>query len=294
MDILSKIILGTVQFGLSYGINNHQGKPTYERVKEIFDFAFSKGIDLLDTAEIYGDSQVRIGTYHKGGENKFNVSTKFAPNRLDLPFDIEDRIKKDIEIIGVDSLESYMFHSYSDYISYYPTFRRGIIKLKDQGIINKVGVSLYTNEEIEQVIKDDTIDLIQLPFNLLDNSSQRKDVLQKAKLKGFDVHVRSVFLQGLFFKDIEGLNGNLIGLADPLIQLRLICNDSNIKINDLALHYVAQKEYIDKVLIGVENVCQLEVNLNSLKNIVPKTVLEQIDKIKVSNKFLLNPSNWNQ
>ena len=73
----SKLILGTVQFGMDYGINNNDGKPSFEKVKDILDFAYLKGIRLLDTAESYGDSQSRIGEYHKITSHKFKIITKF-------------------------------------------------------------------------------------------------------------------------------------------------------------------------------------------------------------------------
>ena len=89
----NKIILGTVQFGLDYGINNKEGRPTYETIKEILDLAHTKKIIFLDTAEAYGNSHEIIGEYHANSNNKFKVTTKFSSLRKDLPSNISERIK---------------------------------------------------------------------------------------------------------------------------------------------------------------------------------------------------------
>ena len=100
----NKIILGTVQFGLDYGINNKAGKPTYDTIKEILDLAFKKNINFLDTAEAYGDSQEKIGNYHLRSLNVFKVITKFSPSRKDLPNNISERIKCNLNTLKVESL----------------------------------------------------------------------------------------------------------------------------------------------------------------------------------------------
>ncbi len=197
----NKIILGTVQFGLDYGINNKAGKPTYDTIKEILDLSFKKNINFLDTAEAYGDSQEKIGNYHSHSSNVFRVITKFSPSRKDLPNNISERIKCNLNTLKVESLYSYMFHSYTDFKTYFSLFKKELLSMKNEGLIKKIGVSLNSNEEIEDVLNCNHIDLIQLPFNLLDNNNQRKKTLIKAKEKGLEIHTRSVFLQGLFLKN---------------------------------------------------------------------------------------------
>src|SRR5258706_13660907 len=165
-----KFILGTVQFGLPYGINNGLGKPDQHEVNSILDFAYQSGIRLLDTAEAYGDSQEVIGKYHRQSANRFEIITKFSSKRDDLPVQLKERIKRNLETLAVDSLYSYMFHSFSDFKSYYQAFQSELRELKQTGVVQRLGVSVYTNQEIEELLKVDDIDLIQLPFNLLDNN----------------------------------------------------------------------------------------------------------------------------
>lgn len=286
-----KLILGTVQFGLNYGINNTKGKPSSENIKNILDTAYKNGIYLLDTAEAYGDSQEKIGEYHLNSSNKFEIITKFSATVKNLPFNITERIKKNIATLQVNNLYCYMFHSFKDFDSYFKSFHKDLSSLKKEGIIKKIGVSLYTNQEFEKVLKFDDIDLIQLPFNLLDNTTKRGEILSKAVKKGIEIHTRSVFLQGLFFKKTTDLSGNLKPLNKNFDKLHNLCSDS-YKMNDLALNYVHSQEKIDKVLIGVDTVDQLLDNLSSIKKEISSDTIEEINNINVEQNELLNPSNW--
>ena len=106
--ITDKLILGTVQFGLDYGINNKLGKVPDQEVREILDQAYQRGVRILDTAEAYGDSQERIGMYHRSSSNRFEIVTKFQSAReLDISFSIKKRVLRDIETLGVEKSVSY-------------------------------------------------------------------------------------------------------------------------------------------------------------------------------------------
>jgi aryl-alcohol dehydrogenase-like predicted oxidoreductase len=294
LGIADKIILGTVQFGLDYGINNRSGKPGAEMVASILDLAFKNHIRLLDTAEAYGDSHEVIGNYHRSSPHKFNVITKFSAGRSDLSKHLEERISRNLEVMNVDNLYGYMFHSYTDFETHYTTFRNEIKDLKEKGLIKKFGVSIYTNNEFEKLLNHDGIDLVQLPFNLLDNNNQRSSLLAKAKEKGIEVHTRSVFLQGLFFKKTDELPQKLAALAPYLQQIHKISDDNHLSINDLSLNYAARQKHIDHVLIGVDTAAQLQQNLDSLQHDLSSDAMSQVDELHVKEAELLNPANWNK
>ena len=288
----SKLILGTVQFGLNYGINNSSGKPDEKSVNEILDYAYSVDVKYLDTAEAYGDSQKVIGKYHKESANKFQVITKYSAHRTDLPADLKQRIEHNIETLGVDNLYCYMFHSFGDFESFYSRFASDILELKEKGLLKKFGVSVYDNLEIENLLNCEVIDVIQLPFNLLDNKSQRFKILEKARKKGVEIHTRSVYLQGLFFMKESNIPDGIFSLRSSLLMVRKIASENNISIATLALNYVYQQNYIDKVLIGVDNVKQLQENIKNLNLSIHSSVQDRIGSIEVENVKLLNPSNW--
>tara|TARA_B100002052_G_scaffold293064_1_gene315611 strand:+ start:926 stop:1801 length:876 start_codon:yes stop_codon:yes gene_type:complete len=286
----NKLILGTVQFGLNYGINNNEGKPSKKKVKDILDYAYLNGIRFLDTAEAYGDSQIRIGEYHRLSTNKYNVITKFFPQAKNMSKKIYERVNNNISNLGINELYCYMFHSFKDYNDYFTIFKKDLNLLKQKGKIKKIGVSIYSNDELKVLIKNNDIDLVQLPFNLLDNSRKREKILLKAKSLNIEIHTRSVFLQGLFFKDQKNIPVQINKLIPYLKKINSLTTKS--RLNDLALNYVYSKDYIDHVLIGVDNVDQLKSNINSLEKCSTKNKFAEIDKINVKDYLLLNPSNW--
>lgn len=289
----NKLILGTVQLGLEYGINNKEGKPSLEQSFDILHTSFDNDLKILDTAEAYGNSQEVIGEFHKRNpKKKFKIITKLSANHNLNNSIFIDNIKNDCSILDVDQLYGYMFHNYHSFkenVSFY----NEILKAKKLGIIKYAGISLYDNFEIEDIIQNySEFDFIQIPFNLFDNELKRKEVIDKATEKGISTHIRSVFLQGLFFRDPSSLSGNLIKLAPYLKRLNEIKEKNKLTTETLALHYVLQKKYISNVLIGVENTTQLLNNIKSSKNKkdIPHDLL---DKVNILEEELLNPSNWN-
>ncbi len=284
----NKIILGTVQLGLDYGINNQNGKPSRDEAFDILNIAKQHGIKTLDTAQAYGDAIDIIGEFNK--ENKpFHIITKFAfPEHLD----IEEYFNSLIQKLNIDTLEAVLFHRFSELTAHSETVK-ALSKLKQKKLINKIGVSVYTNEELLLAAGIDEIDLIQFPFNLLDNYSLRYAGIQKAVQQKKTIHVRSVFLQGLFFMSVNNLPELLKPLKPYLDMLHQIASAQNISVNELALKYVLQTDEIDGVLIGVESAEQLKTNISLLnKEPLNQSVIERINSIHVPSTELLNPVNW--
>jgi aryl-alcohol dehydrogenase-like predicted oxidoreductase len=288
-----KLVLGTVQFGLNYGINNTLGKPTFETVTQILDCAFKHQVKILDTAEAYGNAHDVIGSYHTQSIHRFEIITKFSSAANNRPSNWEERIKLILRELNVSYLYGYMFHSFKDFKTYFKDYEMEILHLKSRGLIKKFGVSVYTNEELKVVIQTPNIDLIQLPFNLLDNYSQRGELLTIAKEKGIEIHSRSVFLQGLFFKNPDTLKQTLQPLKPYLEVIKEIANQNRLDINALSIAYVLQQSLVDSVLIGVDSVSQLLSNLDAANMKLSKETMKIIDSLNVSELALLNPSNWN-
>jgi aryl-alcohol dehydrogenase-like predicted oxidoreductase len=290
--MIKKIVLGTVQLGLDYGINNQHGKPSLEQAFEILDVAFDNGINILDTAEAYGNSQEIIGKFQKEFPNKkFQIITKLASNAEIVPEKFIGHIAHNCKVLNSDQLLGYMFHNYPSFKSRESLYDK-LLLAKKEGLVSKAGISLYGNNEIEDVLNNyDGFDFIQIPFNLFDNDSKRGALLKEAKRKGVEVHTRSVFLQGLFFKPISKISAKLNPLITHLDILESIKNSTSINTQTLALQYVLQKNSINHVLIGVETAKQLSDNVNNCKieQIIPHHLIDAIDVKEIE---LLNPSNW--
>ncbi len=286
----NKLILGTVQMGLAYGINNSAGQVTFENSCAILSKAHELGIHTLDTAEGYGNAHQVIGDFHKLNPNiKFNIVTKIPHGAL--VENIEAKIKSYILDLQVDFLEVLMFHSFDSYKNNQGIFE-GLKTLKKEGLIKNIGVSIYTNEHIEALLLDDSVTVVQMPFNLLDNVSLRGDLMVKLKAKGKIIHTRSTFLQGLFFKDVLDTNNIVQKLQKELICIKEVAKKTNINLSDLALSYCLQQKNVDNVLIGVDSVHQLMENYKALNCSIDKETIAKIDAIKVTDLEVLNPSLW--
>ena len=286
---MNKFILGTVQFGLNYGINNATGKPSQNEVFRILDMASEKKIDSLDTADAYGNANDLLGQYHQQKKQRFKILSKFKAVSQGKLFELA---KNSIEKLLIQNFEVYSYHSFADYINY-SYLKNELLLLKNEGLTKKIGISIYTNSQFQQVIMDDDIDVIQLPFNLLDNFSIRGELLIKAKEKGKIIHTRSAFLQGLFFK--SPLDNNIIvqNLKHQLLKIQEIAKEKEISIECLALGYCLQQQNIDKVIIGVDSIEQLEANFEALKYKMDQQTINTINRIYTENTNLLNPALWN-
>lgn len=287
----SKIILGTVQFGLDYGINNAVGKVKKDEVFDILDEAYNRNVKVLDSAKVYGDAHSIIGLYHNNRpRNKFQIITKL-PHEFNSA-NVEKEILEYCKELDVERLNTLMFHSYDSYKKN-ETILEKLFNLKTIGLIEKLGVSVYDNLQAENVIKVKGIDLIQLPFNLLDNRSLRGNILKFAKNEGKEVHTRSAFLQGLFFIDRKSSVKHYNSLKNEISELDKISSDFNIPLQKLSLAYCLNQPEIDKVLIGVDGLNQLKNNLEIVDYPNLEQAFLEINKIKIVNENLLNPSKWN-
>ena len=287
---INKLILGTVQMGLPYGINNSLGIITIQESYKILKASYLAGIRLLDTAETYGNAHKIIGDFHKlNPKYKFNVITKMPP--LEKIDNIEEKVNNYLNEMRIEKLECLMFHSYESYkknLKILPLLG----KLKTQCLIKQYGVSIYTNAELEELIKNSDVDVIQLPFNLLDNYTIRGRLLEEARKKGIIIHTRSTFLQGLFFKNPLEKKSVVPSFKIPLKEIIKLSKEEDISIASLALSYCIQQSCIDKILIGVDSLEQLQLNLDVVKNKISKGTINSINKIKTDNTELLNPVLW--
>ena len=281
--MLDKISLGTVQFGLEYGINNTKGQTKKDEVSKILKRCKEVGIMHIDTAAVYGSAENVLGEViqSEGLVDSFHITTKFKGDGINsLSLSTQESLQK----LRLEKLYCQMFHSYQD-------FKNTEDFIKPDSV-HKIGVSVYTNEELLDAIKNSQIRVIQCPFNLLDNDSIRGETLKMAKEKGIETQVRSAFLQGLFFMDRNNLPLTLRELKSHLEELDKICAENEISMSHLALGYCLSKDYIDKVVIGVDSLEQLDLNIEAMKTPLPNSIIEEIDKIKVTNQTLLNPTNW--
>jgi aryl-alcohol dehydrogenase-like predicted oxidoreductase len=285
----NKLILGTVQFGISYGINNFIGLPSENTVHAILNKAYTSGITLLDTAAAYGLAENRIGSYHELSSNqKFIVNTKFSK---DPSITWLDSLVNSIHSMKIERIDTIMFHSFEAYQHNKPDLKK-IYDIGFPSYFKRIGVSVYTNEELETLLEDDLVTVVQLPFNLLDNQLKRGSIIERLRERKKEIHTRSCFLQGLFFMDEAKIPEKIASVKPFLRKLKHIADENKIDMGHLALQYALSKDYIDRVLIGVETIQQLEKNISWAEEKIDSEILNQIDLIDVIALETLNPSQW--
>lgn len=276
---MSKLVLGTVQFGLQYGINS-AGRPSEEAVKGILAEAAKGGITTLDTSSAYGNSEEILGECITPKE-QFKIVSKYPKGVVP----VGEMFNGSLNRLKVNSLYGYLLHHFEIYKNN-PEIWDDFIALKDAGKVQKIGFSLYSPEELEFILNNKSpFDLIQVPFNVFDKKFL--PYMKQLHDNGVEIHVRSTFLQGLFFKDRSALPEKLQPLKKYLLQLDEFSKKSGLSISEITLNYNLQNPYIDGVLIGVDNVEQLKTNLASVKD-TPIGI-----EIEVKEQKLLNPVNWN-
>lgn len=272
----NKIGLGTVQFGLPYGISNAGGQTTAAEVQNILKCAAENGISFLDTASAYGNAETVLG---KNDLSAFNIVSKYisiAPGKS-----IEDQLQQSLEHLQVKNLYGYLAHRPVEILN--DTAQWNTLKaLQEKGLVKKIGFSLNTTEELQALLDKDFIpNLVQVPYNYLDNRFE--DLMKQLKEKDCEIHTRSAFLQGLFFRDIHTLP-SFFDAVKPVIQS---VQQQTKNISGALLQYVISKSFIDKVIIGVETSAQLQQNLDQLSKAVELPACPT-----TAPGHIVQPANW--
>ena len=261
---MSRLVLGTAQIGLEYGINNSCGKPSKNEAYNLLDNAFEKGIRFLDTAPAYGDSEEIIGEYMKETKKIFNIVTKLP--KIDIKKNIKNQLMLNLDSslknLKMDTIDFYLIHNFSDLYENIEIINF-LIDEKKRGKINRIGVSIYEPEELEYIINNlsDKIDVIQIPFNIFDLRWLKDDILLKAKNLGIEIMARSIYLQGLFFANESKLIQIHPRALDYVNILKEFCINKDTAIEKVAMQFAKQQKNIDYILMGCDSTIQLNYNL---------------------------------
>jgi aryl-alcohol dehydrogenase-like predicted oxidoreductase len=280
-----KLAIGTVQFGFDYGVANQGGQVESDGIQSILDLAYKNDINTLDTAKAYGESEGSIGKYIKQTETSWNIVTKVVGAN-----NVNNQIQDSIDKLTVKP-KAVLAHSAEIYLS--NKYQREIQKAKENEFIQYFGVSLYNEEEINAVLESDLKpDIIQIPMNILDTQLYRRGVLGKTFDKGIEIHVRSAFLQGLFYLSATDLEKRFSDVVPQLDNLKIIAGNVGLTLAELSLLWLASLKEVSKIIIGVDNVNQLKTHLETLKKKIDLSVFEDALSIHYENENILNPSLW--
>ena len=204
-DYMSNLVLGTVQFGVDYGVSNRIGRTYDAEIENILKYADKKDINMLDTAPAYGNSESIIGNFIHNCTNhkQWRVITKTLYSQSDTICDKQvdellDNLKLSQKNIYQKSIYGLLIHNCDDlFLPGGEKLFQIMKKLKQDGVIKKIGVSVYSSKQIDRVLDNYQIDLVQLPLNILDQRLLNGGQLNRLKEYDVEIHARSVFLQGL-------------------------------------------------------------------------------------------------
>ncbi|MFM4650873.1 aldo/keto reductase [Aeromonas bivalvium] len=207
-----RLALGTVQFGLDYGISNHAGEVADAELGAILTLARKLGMGTLDTAQAYGKAEARLGLCNT---TDFRIITKLSPNidAADLAVSLESSLQR----LARPSVEGLLLHRSQDAS---PALFERLADLQHQGKVGKVGVSVYSPEELALWLAQGyPLELVQLPANLLDQRFLRAGWLDRLQAMGCEIHVRSLFLQGLLLMQPALRPAYFDAFREPLSRL---------------------------------------------------------------------------
>ena len=268
--------LGTVQFGLDYGVSNKAGKIEPAEVARIIQLAYNDGVQVIDTAQGYGNSEKILGEIGVPG---FKVITKMSK---------EGCLHSSLENLRLESLYGLLAHNVDEVIEAEELWDR-FSCYKEDGLVEKIGVSVYNGKQIDAVLDRYEIDIIQLPINIYDQRLLKSGHLKELKSRGVEIHARSVFLQGLVFLSFANLPKYFNGYRDVIESFAYFIKSNDISAIEAALGFVNSIEEIDNIVVGVNNIEQFKIILDTSRE------LKEIDYSEFSgscDENLINPVNW--
>lgn len=286
--LVNKLGLGTVQFGLKYGINNLRGQIPSKEVFEILDYATEVGINTLDTAYTYDESEDVIGEYISKSDKQFNIISKL-PSKTDMTISVA--IDRSLKKLHIKKLYGYLIHDFNKFRDN-PQLISALIKIKNEGLIQKIGFSLYYPIELDTLLKEKVkFDMVQLPYNVFDQRFAPYFTILKEK--NIEIHIRSVFLQGLVFKKPINLPKYFLPIRKHLEDLNKLADGLNVSISSLCLNFVLNNEFMDKVIIGVDSINNLKENLENLNDAEKvKRVMNRFFNLSFKDEKIILPVNW--
>ena len=284
------LAIGTAQFGLDYGISNFSGKVNLDEAKEIIRFAQKSGINTIDTARDYGDSEESIG---KCDVSSFNVVTKIGTilgHEDNISNWVELEIESSIKKLRLQKIYGILLHRPHELLLENGVeLYESIIKLKGNRLVEKIGVSVYSMNDLMNIVDRFNIDIVQLPINIINQEILHSGFLQELKSKNIEIHARSCFLQGLLLMDYNDIPLKFKKWSNIFLDWRDWLDENNINAVQGCLSFINSIDVIDKVVVGVESVNQLKelVYYSNTKGI------KTFPNLSCNDVNLIDPSNWN-
>jgi len=291
-----RLVLGTAQLGMNYGIANQTGKLDMATARNIVRTAWESGIRYFDTAQGYGDSERILGDIFSdlGIAKEVRVITKPAPhidhtNRDEL----EKALKKSLTTLKLERLYGLMLHRESALDLFDEGLYDTLQSFVEQGLVEHIGISLYSPDKALPALDQGIISMLQVPANICDQRFYKTGLFELAETKRAKIYIRSVFLQGLLLMGKEAITENMKFAVNVIAKVEQLCQMFNLTKQELAICYIMQKYPRTFIVIGAETQEQLKNNINIWKYSKPASITTEVDKIFSDlDERIVNPTLW--
>jgi len=291
-------MVGTVQFGMTYGIANQQGRPSRKEVLEIIKFGYESGICDYDTAAVYGESEEVLGQCFKdlGICNKVNVFTKIKAldnqakkSEKNYKNEIVASLDRSLKRLKMDCVAGVLFHREED------VQHLVLLQMQKQaGKCHTVGVSCgHDPEKVTDFLNTESIEALQLPFNLMDRRHSEAGVLEKVHKNGVLSFIRSAFLQGILTMKNDEIPTALANLCSLHLRYTSLAEEAGITLKEMALRFILNHP-VSKVVIGIESLMQFKENLCFFeRGPLPDDLMKAITlTYEQPDPYLITPGLW--
>ena len=290
--MISKISIGTAQFGLNYGVANKLGKPSLEKSKNIINAAQKYGLSMIDTASAYGDSESVLGEI---GVSDFKITTKIPAipdNQQNIESYVENKLELSLTNLKVRELNTVLIHDAKQLGNkkYFEPIYKVLKRFKERNVIKKIGISIYSPQELDQIKKLDKFDIIQSPYNIFDRRLKSSGWMKKLKDRGIEIQARSIFLQGLLLMSNNSRPDKFDKWKEIWEQWHRWLESEKIIPLTACVNFVLNENLIDSVVVGVDSKDQLNEiyrNVKHSSDIFP-------NDISSDDELLVNPMNWDK
>tara|TARA_B100000787_G_C16194867_1_gene300021 strand:- start:739 stop:1602 length:864 start_codon:yes stop_codon:yes gene_type:complete len=284
-----RLAIGTAQFGSDYGVSSAPGRLSTSAIKSILRLARKSGIDTLDTAAAYGDSEEILGSI---GVSNWRIVTKVP--RYDVkPANIRSwlmgHVQNSLEMLNVDHISSLLLHDASALLkSGGRELAQALMEVKKVGLVNNIGYSIYSPKDLPSLLSILRPDLIQVPLNIFDQRIIRTGWLRRLADEGIEVHVRSIFLQGLLLMEPNsrpayfGEWAYLFNVWDRLIDSMGVTRAA------ACIGFISQHADISRAIVGIDSISHLEQVLDVSR----QPVVIDANGLYSEDSGLIDPFNW--
>ena len=288
---MSRLGLGTVQWGMDYGVSNQAGRTPIEVVSAILSEARDRGVDVLDTAALYGDAESVLGRNALGTFRVMTKTPRFAVSTIthEHASELDEVFHRSLKRLSCTAVYGLLAHHADDLLA--PggeQLWRAMSRLKKQGLVEKIGASIYDGETVDALLARFSPDIVQVPLSVLDQRMLLNGQLERLKSRGVEIHTRSAFLQGLLLLPPERIPVYFEPIAPLLKRWHAAAEEQGLTAIQAALTFVRDVPHVDTVLIGVESVAQLRACLVEFESAARFDASE----LACNDPLFVNPVNW--